>query len=69
MDGFTTLTYPATGGVFQCPDAAVEVWVARGWQPLDAPATGPVAEPQAVVEAPAESTEKSAAKPAPTKEK
>lgn len=37
-DGFTWLRQPETGGVFRCPDAAVEDWCKdRGWEPCEPP--------------------------------
>jgi hypothetical protein len=38
---FTWLTYPATGAAWQCPEAAVPAWLARGWELLDTPPAEP----------------------------
>jgi len=37
-DEFVWLVNPDIGIPWQCPQAAVGMWTARGWEPCDAPA-------------------------------
>lgn len=37
MDGRTWIRNPETGGVWECPEGALEMYLARGWEPCDEP--------------------------------
>lgn len=38
MTSYVKLRHPKTGGEWSCPAAAVDGWLAKGWQKADAPA-------------------------------
>lgn len=41
MDDFVWLKHPDTGGHFRCPAAAVDDWLANGWQVAGEPPAEP----------------------------